>query len=301
MEVYLDVLILENFIMNYIILYTTSVFLKSKRHLLRLAVGSCIGAVYTVISLLITATLSSGFIFLGKICLSLLIISVSFNPRNIREFIKTLITFYVVTFIFAGSAFALIMFGGLGNIAPDGTMYLEWNFPVNYIFMTAFTGIILFNLFRRYIKERSRSDDCFVSLYIVFDGNGKWIPALVDTGNELKDPISGTPVVIVEAEAISTLFPEILNKYFKEKGINEIMHIDVALIESGWINRFRIVPYCSLGCDKGVLPGFKPDYIEIDEKGHDKKDIQDVIICLYDKKLSENKKYSALLAPDLVA
>ncbi len=300
MEVYIDVLVVENFIMNYIILYTTSLFLKSRRHLLRLAIGSCIGAAYTVISLLIKDAPGSGLIFLGKICLSLLIISVTFNTKNIREFMKTLITFYVVTFLFAGSAFALIMIGGLGNIAPDGTMYLEWDFPINYILMTAFTGIILFNLFRRYIKERSRSD-CFVSLYIAFDGNGKWIPALVDTGNELKDPISGIPVVIVEAKAISSLFPENLNRYFNEKGINEIMHIDMALIESGWINRFRIVPYSSLGCDKGVLPGFKPDYIEIDEKGHEKKDIQDVIICLYDRQLSENNKYSALLAPDLVA
>lgn len=300
MEVYLDILIVENFAMNYIILYTTSLFLKTKRMILRFMAGSFIGVCYMVLSLLLN-TPSSVWVILGKLSLSLLIIAVAFNPKKLKEFIKTLITFYVVTFIFAGAAFALILFGGAGGIAPDGSMYLNWNLPINFIVLTAMTGMFLFGRFRKYIRERSRSDDCFVSLYIVFDGNGIWIPALVDTGNELKDPISGCPVVIVEAEAISSLLPEKLKEFFRQKGLYELLQIDMPLIEAGWISRFRIVPYSSLGCEKGMLPGFKPDFIEINETGQEKKDIRDVIICLYDKQLSENKKYSALLAPELVA
>lgn len=166
MEVYLDVLIIENFAMNYIILYTTSLFLKTPRSILRFIVGSVIGVCYMVISLLLNAP-ATIWVIIGKLSLSLLIIAVAFNPKKISEFIKTLITFYVVTFIFAGAAFALILYGGVGGIAPDGSMYLNWNLPINFIVLTAMTGMFLFGKFRNYIRERSRSDDCFVSLYIV--------------------------------------------------------------------------------------------------------------------------------------
>ncbi len=43
MEVYLDILIIENLIMNYLILYATSLFLKSKHHIPRFVIGSSIG------------------------------------------------------------------------------------------------------------------------------------------------------------------------------------------------------------------------------------------------------------------
>ena len=300
MEVYLDVLIIENFVMNYIILYATSIFLKNKQKVVRFIIGSTIGVVYTVLGLLYINTSRTSLVVLGKATLSMLIVAVAFNPKRLGEFIKTLITFYVVTFIFAGSAFALIMFGGVGGITKDGFMYLNWDFPINYIVLTAAIGMFLFGRFIRYIRERSRAANCFVSLYIAIDGDGIWIPALVDTGNELKDPISGYPVVIVETEAISPLLPEKIREAFCKQGAG-LMHFDTPLLETGWISRFRIVPYRSLGCENGMLPGFKPDYIEIDEKGQDKKDFKDVIVCLYDKRLSDTNKYNALLAPDLVA
>lgn len=270
MEVYLDILIIENFAMNYIILYTTSLLIKTKHKVIRFVIGSAIGAFYAVISLMFVNQPKTFLIMLGKVCLSLLIVAVAFYPKKIREFFKTLVTFYMVTFIFAGAAFALILYGGAGGIGPDGSMYLNWNFPINFLVLTVMTGMFLFGRFRKYIRERSRSEDCFVSLYIVFDGNGIWIPALVDTGNELKDPMSGYPVIIVEASAIDSLFPKTLKDYFSTKGIYEFMGIDMPLLEAGWLGKFRIVPYSSLGCAKGMLPGFKPDYIEIDEKGQER-------------------------------
>ena len=42
------------------------------------------------------------------------------------------------------------------------------------------------------------------------------------------------------------------------------------------------------------LIGFKPDFIEIDND-NEKKDISDVIIGIYNKALSKNEKYRALL------
>ena len=167
--------------MNYLILYATSLFLKSKHNIPRYLVGASIGVLYTVLSLVFMSSAKTSLVVLGKASLSMLIVAIAFNPKRLGEFIKTLITFYVVTFIFAGSAFALIMLGGMGGVTKEGFMYLNWDFPVNYIVPTAAIGMFLFGRFIRYIKK-IKSQRLFVSLYIAIDGNGVcsplWIPEM---------------------------------------------------------------------------------------------------------------------------
>ena len=48
MTIYIDVIILENLIMNYIILYATGIIAKTKIKYSRLFFGSLIGAIYAV-------------------------------------------------------------------------------------------------------------------------------------------------------------------------------------------------------------------------------------------------------------
>jgi stage II sporulation protein GA (sporulation sigma-E factor processing peptidase) len=48
-----------------------------------------------------------------------------------------------------------------------------------------------------------------------------------------------------------------------------------------------------------MLIGFRPDFIEID-RDNEKKGISDVIVGIYNKTLSKNEKYKALLSPELM-
>ena len=157
------------------------------------------------------------------------------------------------------------------------------------------------------MQRRKVVEVSLVDLFISFDGKGLWLPALIDTGNELKDPLSGNPVVIVEADEIKEILPEKLFSSISNSNLSEEKNIEDfqnALSDAGWLNRFRMVPFKSLGCNNGMLPGLRPDYIEIcrgTELGEPKTDCLEkgVIICFYMQKLSEQNDYHALVGTEL--
>jgi stage II sporulation protein GA (sporulation sigma-E factor processing peptidase) len=60
-----------------------------------------------------------------------------------------------------------------------------------------------------------------------------------------------------------------------------------------------VIPFSSLGTPNGMLLGFKPDQVEILEKDDTIKVLQDVVIGIYNQRLSRDNKYQALLHPDI--
>ena len=106
MTIYIDVILIENLLMNYIILYATGIVLKIKIKHLRLFFASLIGAIYTVISYISKVEIYSNFIL--KFLLSIVIIYVAFNPQKAKILWKDILIFYLTSFVFGGAAFALI-------------------------------------------------------------------------------------------------------------------------------------------------------------------------------------------------
>ncbi|MCI8655136.1 MAG: sigma-E processing peptidase SpoIIGA, partial [Clostridia bacterium] len=49
MTIYLDIVIIENLIMNYIILYATSIIAKKKVRHIRIFISSIIGTIYVIV------------------------------------------------------------------------------------------------------------------------------------------------------------------------------------------------------------------------------------------------------------
>ena len=106
MTIYVDVVLIENLVMNYIILYATGIILKIKVKHLRLILASLIGAIYSIISYVVEVKVYSNFIL--KFILSIVIIYVAFNPQKAKKMWKDLLIFYLTSFVFGGAAFALI-------------------------------------------------------------------------------------------------------------------------------------------------------------------------------------------------
>ncbi len=303
---YADLFFLENIIMNYIIISAASLFtnkiLSVKSNPLPRLLGSIIGAAYALAVVLLPAAQGKilGSVF-GKIALSLIMVFVVYRPKKLALMLKELGIFCFTGFIFAGIAIGIMFLGVPFSITSGGLMITNLPSGVSNIFITAGVGYIavsiLINSLRKVCDDLRES---YVSLYIEFDGQGLWMPALIDTGNELRDPLTGTPVIIVECSAIKNIIcPEITEPdFFKDNFLGP--HGNGTLSPS-WAKRFRVIPFSSLGCESGLLPGFKADNIKIKGNYEFPCSEKTAIICLYDKELSENKKYTALLSPELVA
>ena len=117
MTLYIDIIFLENLFMNYIILYATGIIIKAPIKLIRTFLSSTIGSIYAVVTYMSILQIYSN-IFL-KIMLSITMVYVAFNSKNVKSFLKQLIIFYLTSFTFGGVAFALLYFISPQNILME--------------------------------------------------------------------------------------------------------------------------------------------------------------------------------------
>ena len=75
MTIYVDVVLIENLIMNYIILLATGLILKTKLKHLRLIIASLLGAVYSIVAYINFLEIYSNFFL--KILLSVIIVYIA--------------------------------------------------------------------------------------------------------------------------------------------------------------------------------------------------------------------------------
>lgn len=301
MEIYLDIVILENIVINYLILLVTSRFSKNRTSSLRLFLGSVAGAAYLVLMILLPDTKVYATL-LSKFLLSVGMVAITFSFRKLSVFLKTLALFYATTFIFAGAAFALMFFSKDWGIIRNGVLITPLSFidaKWSELLLAVAVALIIFRVIRDALQSKFIKEKLLVNISIAMGNKSIELPALVDTGNSLHDPLTKLPVVVVEFSAIKDLLPDDIKSIFEQNNENDLNSVTSTISSSNWFTRFRLIPFKSLGRENGMMIGFRPDYIEIGaDEG--KKDIRDVIVGIYNRTLSANEQYRALMNPELI-
>ena len=82
--------------------------------ILRILLASSIGAIYACIYYITNMKIYGEFIL--KIILSIAIVYISFRSKEIKEFLREILIFYLTSFTFGGVSFALLYFISPGNI-----------------------------------------------------------------------------------------------------------------------------------------------------------------------------------------
>ncbi len=301
MEIYLDIVILENIVINYLILMVTAKFSRSRTSNLRLLLGSVLGAAYLVIMLLLPDMKVYTTVF-SKFLLSVAMVALTFHFTKLKVFFRTLAMFYASTFLFAGAGFALMFFNREWGIMRNGVlmtpmsfMNTKWTELLLAFTVTFFILRVVWDV----IQNKFLREKLLVQLIITFDKKAIELFALVDTGNSLHDPLTNMPVVVVEFSAIKELLPLDIRGIFEKNTDNDLNAITATISSSDWFSRFRLIPFTSLGKENGMLIGFRPDHIEIGTDS-EKKDVQDVIVGIYNRALSRNERYKALVNPEIM-
>lgn len=295
-EIYAEYLFLENFIMNFLILHITSYFCKCQGKTYKLILGATIGALYSFI--IFFPSLHFLLTFSMKLAVSMLMIIISFTPEKFKEFFKYLSIFYLVSFVFGGTAFALFYLTNFNSILSNGIFYTN-SFSFKWLFYSVAVAYFLIVISIGFIKNRINKENFCKQIIIEFDSKKKEINALIDTGNSLSDPISKFPVIVVEYNSIKELLPDGIKDIFIDENFNKLEIVTTILQKSNWMNRFRIIPFTSLGMENGILIGFKPDNVVLNIKG-DEININKIIVGISTNRLSKNGDYTALLNPDIL-
>ena len=295
MTIYIDIVLIENLIMNYIILFTTAVVLKIKVNHIRLILASLLGAGYSIIAYMGIIKVYSSIIL--KIILSVLIIYIAFNPQNIKKMCKDLLLFYLVSFVFGGAAFALIYIIKPQNILMKNGLFLG-TYTLKTVMLGAVVAFCIIIGAFAIIKNKISKKDMFCEIEILINQKKIKTKAIIDTGNMLKEPITNVPVIVVEHILLYSCMPkEILNN------LKEIMGGDFKNIpcdiQEKYISKLKLIPFSSLGKQNGMLIGIRPEYVKVITDEQDKIN-KNVIIGIYEKSLTKKGEYQALIGIELL-
>lgn len=294
MIIYIDIIIVENLIMNYIILYATGLISKRKISHLKIFFASTIGTIYVIIEYISKLNIYSNM-FLKSI-LSIVMVFIAFNSQNVKNLFKLLVLFYLTTFTFGGVATYLIYVLKPQNIIIKNGMYVG-TYVLKVIFIGAIIGTIILIIAFKFTKNKITKKDVICKIKIKLNGKEIILDTMVDTGNMLKEPLTGNPVVVVEKTSLYNLIPkEILNN--TESILGGDFERIPENIKNEYISRLKIIPFSSLGKQNGMLIGIKPERLYvINEQVEEKKD--DAIIGIYNKSLTKRGEYNALIGIEL--
>ena len=281
MTIYLDIFFLENFLMNYIILFGTAFAQKIKINKIRAIISDLIGTLYAIIICLkIIPTYCNVFI---KVTISIIMIYIAFKPHSAKSFVKSLLIFYLISFATGGCSLALMYL-----IAPQRIVFEDGRligmYPMSISLIAGGLGFITIQCAFEINKRKLDKKDLICKLRIKICGKTVSTRAFIDSGNSLKDPLTLKPVIIIENRLIKKALD------LKDNYINECEGGDSKL-------GIRLIPYKSIGKQNGILMGVMTEYVEIK---YDNESIvkNNVIIGLYNEKIGKN--YSALVGLDFI-
>lgn len=295
MTIYLDIVIIENLIMNYIILYATSIIAKKKIKQTRAFIASIIGTIYVIMLYITKLPIYSSII--SKIILSIIMVYIMFKPESIKMLINNILLFYLTSFVFGGASTALIYL-----IKPEEILMKNGVFLGTYTLKTVFLGgvmglfliVITFNIVRSKITKK----DMFYNIEIYLEDKKVETKAMIDTGNLLKEPITNIPVIIVEHTLLyDVIEKEILNNL--EEILSGNLEGIPENVKNKYLSKLKVIPFKSLGKENGMLLGIKIDKVIL-ENEENRKVIDKVIIGIYNKSLTRRGEYRALLGIDMI-
>ena len=292
MTIYIDIILLENIVMNYIIILATAIISKARISIWKSLIASVIGGIYSILNYLIE--LNSFTNLLLKIFISIVMIQIAFESNKFKYFFKQLIMFYLTSFTFGGITFMLLFF-----LSPDNLVFnnnhLVGMYPIKVTLIGGAVGFVVISIVAILIKNKLNQNSIIYDLEILHRGNQIKIRTLMDSGNLLKDPISNMDVIIVEKESLKTIIDEDGFEYIEKMRKASLLENNAKVI---YKYKFKLIPFSSLGNENGMLVGFKPDYIKI--YGEEENIRTDVIIGIYEGKLTKTNKYTSLVGLNIL-
>ena len=251
-----------NLVLDYLLLLLTSnltgVFAK-RGTLLSAAV---LGAVFAVWM----------FFYSGGPVISLLLngvvgwvmISLSFSAVSAKKRLRLYGVFLIQAFGFSG-LMSLLETMGMGKIAvQNGVTYIQ--IELWQIVLSALGAYVIFRLCFRDHSLKLEKQRVWIRIQL----GDRILQTLVlkDSGNLLREPLSGKPVVLLAPEIIGNIMPEETKMMLQQEDWNVEAMMEVLTKESIVA---RLIPFSTMGQKQGLTIAVKPDAITVEMGGKMKK------------------------------
>ena len=229
MKVYLDLVMILNFFLDFILLLTVSTILKRNTSIIKIMEGSFVGGISILFLFL---NINNFLLFIFKIFISILMILISFGYRNLKYTSVNFLYLYMASIILGGFLYLLNLEFSYKHI---GIIFYNNGLSINFIFLIIFSPLILY-IYIKQTKRLRNNYSNYIDILIYYNNKKYKYIGYMDTGNVLKDSLTGKSVILIDKRKL--LFN---------------------------IKEFRMIPYTSVG-GNSVIKVIKIDKLEFNQK-----------------------------------
>jgi stage II sporulation protein GA (sporulation sigma-E factor processing peptidase) len=297
MIVYIDIIFLVNLIIDGLLLWTTAWSRKLSFRWWRLLLSAGIGAGYVVF--LFFPPLDVLFTFGVKFLLSLLMLLTAFGYGGLQHFLRNLGSFYLINFAAAGTILGVHYFLQSSSEVVSGIVYgHQLNVAVTLAVVSLPFGFWLFRQVTSFAKRKEQLSTFIAKVDVHIDDFFSSCTGLIDTGNQLYDPLTKTPVMVMEAAQWSEQIPEAWMQKIRQAEVDQIVTA-IGTEPFVWQDRLRLVPYRGVNRNTQFMLAIKPDRVVI-TTGETQIEAMKVLIGLDGGRLSSDNAYQAIIHPSLL-
>lgn len=193
----------------------------------------------------------------------------AFGFKRFSFFIKGLMTLYVATFLIGGALIGVHYFIQFDSELTTKVLISSvkgFGDPISWLFvMIGFP--IAWHFARRNIENFEMTKilyDQIVEVKLTIESVSLSFKGLVDSGNQLYDPLSKLPVMIVSVKSQLEHLSDPIKKMALE---SESLLMGNEDLPPEWQSRLRIVPCKVVGQENQLMVAVKPDSILIEQNG----------------------------------
>jgi len=256
-----------NLLFDSLLLYLTAIFLKREIKLGRILAGGFIGSLIILLSFTPLNVYSSHPI--SKLIFSILMVLITFGFKRVTFFIKALLTLYVSTFLIGGALMGAHYFIQYDSELTSKVLVSSvkgFGDPISWLFVII--GFpIAWHFSRKNIESMEMTKiqfDQLVKVSIKIESETLIFKGLVDSGNQLYDPLSKLPVMFVSIMNQLETIPESIKKLADDP---EVLIKGSTEFPEEWQSRLRIIPTRVIGQEHQLIIAVKPESILIEHNG----------------------------------
>lgn len=299
MTLYLDVIWALNFLFDSLLLYLTGIILKRNLKLWRIFLGGFVGSLIILLTLLPIETYSGHPI--TKLSFSVVMVLFVFGYKRLSYFFNGLVTFYLITFLIGGALIGVHYFISFDAMLSSAVLLEStkgFGDPISWLFVLL--GFPLAWHFSKRSMDKIEmtkiSYEENVDVFIRIAGLELQLRGLIDSGNQLYDPISKMPVMVVSLKKHDEVMPEAIIRGVTQP--EKLIEGNLSL-PSEWESKMRIIPYKVVGQEHQLIVAIKPDELLI-KKEKESIPVKKGLVSFTMQQLSSDDLFQCIVHPKMV-
>lgn len=213
MEIYIDLILLLNVYLDFLILLCTSYILKRNVSIKRIFLGSLVGGISTF---LLFIKLNNFILISMKLLFSILMVLSTFSFKSFKYFINNLIYLYLTSIVLGG-----------------GLYLLDLDIGLNVVLLIFISIIIIYFYKFSFLKIKYNYNN-YHKVEIIYKNNTYSYIGFIDTGNKLVDQYKNRPISLIYSDAFNYEYMDIVLVPYETasgNGILKCLKIDYLVID----------------------------------------------------------------------